>query len=109
MWEVCSFLWKLLKLVARGHRCSLDSSRHNYSSSPQFFFSVSSNNNHKVSEAAIEIVYTLLRISLQIHTEKVYSRDVMGVVSVCWLPGGEKKNWTTMAVANQKDIHAYKL
>lgn len=58
MWEVCSFLWKLLKLVARGHRCSLDSSRHNYSSSPQKIFSVSSNNNHKVSEAAIEIVYT---------------------------------------------------
>lgn len=35
MWEVCSCLWKIQRLTAGGHRCNLNSSMHNYSSSLQ--------------------------------------------------------------------------
>lgn len=68
-------------------------------------FSVSSNNNHKASHAAIEVVY--MRLSI-----KVYYRDVAGiVVSVSCLPDFKKNKITCsiMAAANQKYIHAYKL
>lgn len=107
MWEVYSCHWKLLRLAACGHGCSLGSSRHNYSSSPQItFFCQKQQQPQGFTCRHRSNWHALKRQPANPYWKSLFQR-CCGDCCFCLLQN--KKTCTIMAAANQKDIYAYKL